>query len=538
MATGIPVARSLPHIRPRRRHIALPWWTAQAWGAIGIVALSLGITCWWLTQDHTIPIYDAGRHLSFAFYAFEELKAGHIVHALTLSEPYPPLAYVVGDLGILVGGIDVAPPIVAENLVFVPLLALGCYHVARMAFDRTAGLLAVAFALCSPLAMAQFHVFMTDAPETAMVAVALWAILATDGFSRVENSVLAGVAVGLGMLTKEPFVFYAAGPVAVTAVRGGVKAWRGLLAFTLVVLVIALPWYVHEYAQIKALGSGATEANSRRVSDIAPPPLSIGNLEWYFWVMVNNQLYAPLFVFSAIGWLWTMVGFVRRRPVSRFGPELAVGVFVAWFAITETYVHDTRYGMPLLPYLAIFGVGWLTRLPRTGRMLAATILVLVCAANVAGTSFGAGKLVSVSLPGRNVNFLQQPGLVTFYSDRGYLVARPERDGDMIATLRTLRRDGVRAIVLERSSQVEPDFSASGMFALDGIAKLGTIFEDRVPVERLTPAFAVLHHAPIAAGEAPPCVRLSDGTGVWIRLGNPYAPGARDFCPSRHPRFYG
>jgi 4-amino-4-deoxy-L-arabinose transferase-like glycosyltransferase len=538
MASGIPMARSLVRVKPRRRHLALPWWTAQAWGSIGVVALSLGITCWWLTQDHTIPIYDAGRHLSFAFYAFEELKAGHIVHALTLSVPYPPLAYVVGDLGILVGGIDVAPPIVAENLVFVPLLALGCYHVARMAFDRTAGLLAVAFALCSPLVMAQFHVFMTDAPETAMVAVALWAILATDGFSRVENSVLAGVAVGLGMLTKEPFVFYAAGPVAVTAVRGGVKAWRGLLAFTLVVLVIALPWYVHEYAQIKALGSGATEANSRRVSDIAPPPLSIGNLEWYFWVMVNNQLYAPLFAFSAIGWLWTMVGFVRRRPVSRFAPELAVGVFVAWLAITETYVHDTRYGMPLLAYLAIFGVGWLTRLPRTGRMLAATILVLVCAANVAGTSFGAGKLVSVSLPGRNVNFLQQPGLVTFYSDRGYLVARPERDGDMIATLRTLRRDGVRAIVLERSSQVEPDFSASGMFALDGIAKLGTIFEDRVPVERLTPAFAVLHHAPIEAGEAPPCVRLSDGTGVWIRLGNPYAPGARDFCPSRHPQLYG
>ena len=136
MATEIPVARPLVQVKARRR-IALPWWTPQAWGAIGTVALSLGITCWWLTQDHTIPIYDAGRHLSFAFYAFEELEAGHIVHALSLSIPYPPFAYMVGDLGILFGGIDVAPPIIAENFVFVPLLALGCYHVACMAFNRT-----------------------------------------------------------------------------------------------------------------------------------------------------------------------------------------------------------------------------------------------------------------------------------------------------------------------------------------------------------------------------------------------------------------
>ena len=399
-------------------------------------------------------------------------------------------------------------------------------------------MLAVVFALGSPLITAQFHVFMTDAPETAMVAVALWAILATDGFSRVGISALAGVAVGLGMLTKEPFVFYAAGPVAVTAIRGGPKAWRGLLTFAIIALAIALPWYAHEYAQIKTLGSSATESDSHRASDIAPPALSIGNFEWYFWVMVNNQLYVPLFVFSAIGWLWTMVGFVRRRPVSRFAAELAIGVFVAWLAITLTYVHDTRYGMPLLAYLAIFGVGWIASLSRAWRVTAATVLILVAAANIAGTSFGVGKLVTVSLPGRNVSYLQHPGELTFYSDRGYLVAGPERDGDMLATLRVLRREGITAIVLARSSVDEPAFSASGMFALDGIAGLGTAFEDRVPLGSLTRRYAVLHHGPVEAGEAPPCVRLEDGSGVWIRLGDPYAPGARDYCPSRHPRFYG
>jgi len=533
------MAGPMLRVKPWRR-TALPWWTAQAWGAIGVTALFLGITFWWLTQDRSIPIFDAGRHLSFAFLILEELRAGHLEHALTLSIPYPPFAYLVGDIGILFGGIAVAPPIIAENLVFVPLLALGCYHVARLAFNRTAGLLAVVFALGSPLVTAQFHVFMTDAPETAMVAVSLWAILATDGFSRVGVCALAGVAVGLGMLTKEPFVFYAAGPVLVTAIRGRAKAWRGLLVFVVVAGGIALPWYTHELAEITSLGSSSiTEVNNHaRPSAVAPPRLSIYNLGWYFWNVANVQLYAVLWACFVVGWLWTLAGFVRRRPVSRFAPELVIGSFVAWLAITETYLHDGRYGMPLLVYLAAFGVGWITRLPRWGRMAAVAAVVLAAAANVAGTSFGLGAKVSLDLNGTRSGDEQALGFLTLYSNTGFLVSGPQRDGDILATLEALRQRGVRAIVLEPAAIGKPAFSAAGMFALDDIAGLATVSEARVSPTGLTREYAVLRNAPIQAGEAPPCVRLDNGTGVWIRLGDPYAPGARDYCPLRHPSFYG
>ncbi len=541
------------------RRVARPPWTAPAWGAIGATALFLAITCWWLTQDRSIPIFDAGLRLTGAFYVFEELGAGHVVHALTLTAPYPPVAFLVGDLGSLFGGVNVAPPIIAENFVFVPLLALGCYHVGRIAFNRTAGLLAVIFALGSPLITAQFHVFMTDAPETAMVAVSLWAILATDGFTDVRLSAAAGLAVGLGMLTKEPFVFYAAGPLAVTAIRGRQQAWRGLLVFALVALAIAGPWYVHELAQVKSLGSAAIAQAGSSVgnADIAPTRLSFDNLEWYFWNMISAQLYAPLFAFSAIGWLWTLVGFMRRKWVSRVAPELATGAFVAWLAITQTFPHDTRYSMPLLVYLAVFGSGWITRLPRTGRVVAAAALVLVSSANVAGTSFGVGGQVSLTMPGANTSFMQHTGALTFYSNTGFLVSAAHRDGDLPATLQELKRNGVTAIVVESSTVTDPGFSLEGLIALADVAGLETVLSSNqkyaalrrttnafafditppVPAERLTTRDAVLLHGQVEPGEAPPCVRLADGTGVWIRLGNPDAPGARDYCPSRQPRFY-
>ncbi len=527
MAAGIPDTQLVAPSRPWHR-VGLPQWSGQAWGAIGATALFVASSCWWLSRDRSIAVFDAGTHLSYAFFAFEALRAGHIIPALTVSFPYPPLVYLVGDLGIAFGGIGVAPPIVAENLLFVPLLALGCYQVGRIAFDRTAGLLTVLFALGSPLITAQFHVFMTDAPETAMVATSLWLILATEGFTRVRISAIAGLAVGLGLLTKEPFAFFVAGPVAVGAMRGRLAAWRGMLVFTLVALLVALPWYAYELAQVRMLGAAAINArgDAAQGSERAPATLSSANLEWYFWSILNAQLYAPLFAFSAIGWMWTMGGFMRRRPVSRFALELTLGAFVAWLAITETWIRDTRYSMPLLVYLAVFGVGWVTRLPRAGRAVAVIALILAGATNIAGSGFGVGPQVRVHLL----------ATATIFSNKGFLVSGPERDGDLLGTLRALRLHGVRRIVLERSSMDDPTFSANGIGALDTVADLRTVLEGRVRTSSLTPDDAVLHQGPALPGGTPPCVTLTNGTGVWIRLGNPVAPGARDYCPTDHPRF--
>lgn len=532
MATRVSAADSVVRAKHWRR-VAVPVWTVQAWGAIGIAALFLGISCWWLSQDRSIPIFDAGLHLTGAFYIFESLQAGRVVHALTLTSPYPPFAYLVGDLGIAVGGIGVAPPIIAENFVFVPLLAAGCYHVGRLAFNRTAGLLAVVFALGSPLITAQFHVFMIDAPETAMVAVSLWAVLATKGFTRVPTSAAAGLAVGLGLLTKEPFVFFIAGPVVVTAIRGRTQAWRGVLVFVLVVLAVALPWYIQEFTRVKAVGSAALNAvgDSALGSEIAPPPLSTANFEWYFWNMLNTQLYAPLLAFSVIGWVWTLVGFVRRRHVGRFAPELAIGAFVAWLGITETFIRDPRYSMPLLVYLAIFGVGWITLLPRPGRSAAIATLALVSAANVAGSSFGFGPRIRLHLLQTHKGSLEGAGYLTVYSGKGYLVSAPHRDGDMVATLRALRHNGVRVIVLEPSTVDDPAFSAVGMVALDRIAGLLTVSEENVSVTGLTSQDAVVHNGSTQPGGSAPCVRLANGTGVWITLGDPDVPTLRSYCPS-------
>ncbi|HXA54079.1 MAG TPA: glycosyltransferase family 39 protein [Solirubrobacteraceae bacterium] len=540
MATETRAARLRVPSTPLAR-IAQLGWPTPAWGAIGVVALFVGVTCWWVSENGSIPIFDAGLHLSLGINVYNELAAGHFGTALTLSAPYPPFAYLVGSLGILLGGLSIPAMVITENLVFVTLLALGCYKVGRLAFSPLAGLLAVVFALGSPLISAQFHVFMTDAPETAMVAVSVWLIIASEGFSKLRVCALAGVACGLGMLTKEPFPIFVIGVVLVTAVRGGPRSWRGLALFGGIALALALPWYIAELATIKAIGGQATSSTSAygsgggySPSGIAPPRLSSTNLEWYFWSMVNSLLLVPLFVLAAIGWLWLMHGFIRRRWVSRLAPELAIGSFVAWALLTETFFHDTRYDMPLLIYPAVFAGGWIASLKGRWRVLGTAALAAAVGATVLGVTFGVGSEQSVNLV-RPDGALEEPGTLTFYN-KGFLVSAPERDGDLLGMLRALRREGVHVLTWPPGEGAEPDFSNGGVTALAQVAEL----EPRAgsPYAALGAHFAVLAHAKIGPSEAPPCVELSDHSGVWVRIGNPVAPGARDYCPLPRPHYYG
>ncbi len=338
----------------------------------------------------------------------------------------------MGALGISVGGLGVTPAVLAQDLVFVPLLALGCFKVGELAFGRLAGLFAVVFALGSPMIIEGSHQLMLDAPEAALVAVAVWAILASERFSRMGVCALAGAAVGLGLLTKETFVFFVAGVVLVVAARGGLRAWRGLAVLAAVAFAVAAPWYLQELSTIHRLGneafgsSGALTSSKTYFEGIAPPRLSEANLTWYFWSFLNWQLFLPLLAFAAVGGVWTVVGLVRGRSISPFAAELVLGAFVSWLALTETFVHDPRYAIPMTVYFAVLGAGWLSRLRCPARAALATALVLVALANSLGVGFGLGATVKVG-PGFLASY-EQKNTVTLYETAGLWLSGPTRDG--------------------------------------------------------------------------------------------------------------
>ena len=360
-------------------------------------ATFIAITCWWLTQDRSIPIYDAGDQLETALLYHGMLSSGNLLGPLTHTNVYPILGHMVGALAVLIGGVSVASPIVGENVVFVPLLALGCYQTGRLLFGRLAGMLAVVFVLGSPLLISMFHVFLLDAPLTALVALSVWLILASEDFGRLGVAAMAGLAVGLGLNMKAQFALFLVGLILVVLVHGGWRNWRGFAIFCAVAAVVGLPWYVIHFSQLGEMLELASSGPGTPAGNI-PATFSGANYTWYFWSVLNSQLLAPLAVLAAGGMLWMLVTLVRDRgrPAARL--EFFAGGFAAWVVITfPDSHHDIRYGVPLLGYLAVVATGWITRLPRPARLAAVALLVLGVTANTLGIDFGVGREVNVAL---------------------------------------------------------------------------------------------------------------------------------------------
>ncbi len=155
-------------------------------------------------------------------------------------------------------------------------------------------MLAAIFVLGTDLLTAQFHVFMLDAPEAAVVAVSIWLILACDDFNRVGVSGVAGLAVGVGLLTKVQYGPFVVGILLMALLRGGWRNRRGLLAFAAAAVVVGIPWYVDHLSQFSTFLQVST-ANPIVVPGDIPPTLSFANFTWYFWNILNSQLLVPLF---------------------------------------------------------------------------------------------------------------------------------------------------------------------------------------------------------------------------------------------------
>jgi 4-amino-4-deoxy-L-arabinose transferase-like glycosyltransferase len=510
-------------------------WSGSAWGAIGVTATFIGITCWWLSQDRSIPIFDAGAHLETAIYFHEQLQLGHLLEPFNNTSQYPPLAHVVGALAMFIGGVNVATPIIAENLVFVSLLTLGCYRSGRLLFGSRAGLLAVILVLGSPLLIAQFHVFMLDAPETALVAVSVWLLLACRDFSRVRTAGFAGLAVGLGLLVKVQFPFFVIGIVFVALARGGWRNWRGLAAFAVVAVVVGAPWYIDHLSELSTIAKFAGTESGALAGD-QPPTLSVANLLWYFWSTLNSQLLLALFVFVLGGTIWTIFAVVRREEVRGPRLEFLVGAVVAWLAITLTPHHDLRYDMPLMPYLAVIGTGWIVHLPRAPRLAAVALLVLAVLANTLGTSFGVGGQMEAKLLSSPPNTEAYPDRVVLYSNRGFLVAGPQRDGDVPGLFKALRGEGVEVVAFHITQIEAADFSGEGLGPLAMIAGLLPSVETALASSSAS-AVTVIHQSRSPASP-PACTTLSDGTGVWLLRLDGLSGQLTYYCPLRRPQYYG
>ncbi len=505
----------------------------------------IAITCWWLTQDRGVPIYDAGTHLFTALASYKLLRAGDFAALRDSTGYYPPTTFLVGAVAMLVAGTYRWVPVVAENLVYVPLVALGCFRTGRLAAGSRAGCLAAVFALGSPLLIEQFHVFMIDAPLAALVAVSVWLILESQRFQRVGVSAAAGLAAGVGLASKEQFPLYVAGLLAVVLARErGWRNWRGLASFTVVAFAIGSPWYLANLSELGHFASAGL-GNATVLPEARPPLGSLANVDWYLWATLNALLFAPLFAFAAVGVAHATISSLRARRrrapdagLNDHAPELLAGLLFAYLALTATPHHDLRYTMPLVVYLSVLGTAWIVALPRRTGSLAVALLGCAVIATTLGATFGLGREIRIVLPGGPVETNRVFGTpplrqITLYADRDFLVSGPRRGVDVGGLIEALRDHGITGLYWSRNAFLgDPVFDGQGLAALARLAGMDTP-QDLARWDFHDPRHALLVR--YALGRTPPCVDLRDGTGVVVQIPDPATGRATTYCPFSHQR---
>lgn len=513
------------------------------WVAAAVLAF-LGVTVWWLTQDTRVPDWDSAQHTLDSFVVHDDIVRGSLTAPFTEFNTYPPLGHLVGALGVFVGGYKIASVMLALNLVFVPLLAAACYGVGRLVSGPRAGLLAVVFALGTPMIISEAHEAYLDPVQAALVAVSVYAILASRRFERWGVAALAGGATGLAMLTKETTPIFLAGLLIVVVARGGWRHWRGLIAYVVMLAVVGAPWYVYHHAELNQLvlahTSQANTAEPNPLGGTYPTLLSLKNISWYFWDAANIQLRAALLLLFLVGTLAAIASCIRRWSPENVYPELLAGGFVAWAGMTWLTHKDPRYDLPALIYVAVLATAWIpsVRLPFR-RWITAGLLVAVLAsfASVAFGLGGGGYVMRVALPGAYAGNSFGQRYITLYSTSGWLRGPPEgNDGNVPALLRGLRRDGVTRVTFCCANPI--DFNVIGLSVMT--AEAGLI--NPVDPATLGPKDVFLAaHAPILPSDPPPCQRLRDGIGIYAELGDPVGKPFSQYtfiCPGRKPEIYG
>ncbi len=481
----------------------------------------IAITVWWLIADQRAPDGDATRHLGMVFDYREHLLDGRELHWFRF-EPeggaiYPPLVHLVGMLG-TIGGLSVDGPVLAINLVMVPALAAGCYGVARVAFDRRAGLLAAVFALATPVVIGQLHLFMVDLPLAAMVAVSAWALLASDRFSDRRLAALAGVLVGLGMLTKQSFALMVGPLIAVILVRGGLRNWRNVLIFGVSAAVVALPWYVQHFDGLTRIANEATaQGDAHNPWGTEHKRFSLDNFAWYGWTLVNIHYFLPLTVLYLVGLVHAAVRWFRTRTPA-LAPELIVGSLSGYLTVALLFgFQDARYSIPSLVFVAALGVGWIGSASPRIRLGATVALAVVFVANTIAVNTGAFGRLDLHLPGGDPISVAGEHKLVLLADHGYTARKPLAQGRPVDILEAAKRDGVRVFGLDFQPLTIERFDPGGL-SLIGRAT-GVLLvpgEDPRPHGRRRIWFS----RRVVPPEGPaPCTRFDDGTGLYVFRGD-------------------
>jgi len=317
------------------------------------------VNFYWLTQDTVPPYHDPLNHLmsSLLYYHVlqgQGLSTSGFAALLNVDDYYPPFATLTTSAFYFLLPHDMDTATWILNQLFLGLLLLAVYRLGTHLYSPEIGLLAAVMVTSFPIITNQSRIFMLDIPTTAMTAWAMYGLLRTETFQRLNASILFGLVAGLATLTKWSYLFFIFLPLiylVVQALRSEDRLKRGrniMVAFT-IWGVVALPWFIEHLSHLIFMTTRFTR-NGMNEGD--PEVFTVQSLFYYARLFPRDIHYLWLFFF-VVGVVFYLREDLKKNPI------LFLWIISGYGILTLLRNKDIRFTMPFLPAVGLIAIGWL-----------------------------------------------------------------------------------------------------------------------------------------------------------------------------------
>lgn len=389
--------------------------------------LHVGVNLVWLKVDTRPPFWDTAGHaitaIQFSRLPFVQDFSTALRGLLTTSR-YPPLVYGLSAF-LAVPFWPTTDVFNAVHALFLGVLLLSVYAIGREFGGRQAGLLAAFVVSMYPLIYGLERHYLLDVPLVAMVALSNWRLVCTDRFEQRGASLLYGLSLGLGMLTKWAFAIFALGPFLVQAVRlfsaRSKRRWINMMLGLGAGAATAAPWHIYNFRSSLRFMS-LMPIYGRAEGD--PVIASLESWGYYLHAFIDDQVLLPFAVAFAIG----LIALLRRPEFRHEAFLLASWIVVPYSFSSLSPNKDPRYTMPYLPAVAVItGLGLVLLQRRTLRLGLVGLLALYAMVQFAGLTWGPSSRLPVGLLPDRIALQIGPIPLPLYAEGVHIASPPKRE---------------------------------------------------------------------------------------------------------------
>ncbi|MFA5157044.1 MAG: glycosyltransferase family 39 protein [Candidatus Omnitrophota bacterium] len=336
-------------------------------GLLAIIAFC-GINNYiWLSLNQHPPVDDEAFHLIASLRYMDilsNLPAYTFREFVQVDQLYPPLTPLVASLFGLAFGRNTIT-LIMSNVFFLIGTLISLYLIGIKAGNRKAGLLAALLLCLYPMFFHLSRMFMFSATFCFTVTAGITALYYSEGFRKTGASLLFGLFLGLGLLTKQTYLVFIAGPLlflvsgsfpnANTVVRK--KIVGNLILSIIIGAIMASWWYIPNLTNMLPLAIDSATDPLLVPHDI--PIFSFRSLFFYLRVLITEQILLFFFALFVI----SLYSLSKKKKTELFFLCLA-WIIVPYIFFTFVKNKFWYYTLPYLPAIALISAYGVTKIKR------------------------------------------------------------------------------------------------------------------------------------------------------------------------------